>query len=263
MARISVKRRLKAWREVYWGPAMWVGNGLFLLYGIAVTVRDAFPPETQQTYQLNILLQRWSWRTWLIVFLSINLALALEGAYRAIKKRDAKIRELQPAGDLLLAEEDPAVYLDPLNAEFVSRGYMAFRISNQGQRVNPAQAVSIQRITNVPSIAFDYIDRIDPVDSKVILPTVDGDHLVPHHDILPELRQAWKDAHERGELDSDEFPFTIAIHYRDKKWRTFISEVSFKYSPIDEDAAHQTALSAHRMEYPILKVTGTQIRRLS
>jgi len=161
------------------------------------------------------------------------------------------------------AEEDPKVYLDPLNSEFIARGYMAFRISNQGQRVNPAQAVSIQRITNVPSIVFDYIDRIDPAERMVIVPTVDGDHLVPHHDILPELRQAWKDAHERGELDSDEFPFTITIHYRDAKQIRFISHVSFKYSPLAEDDARRTALSAHRTEYPILRVTNTHIRRLS
>ena len=171
--------------------------------------------------------------------------------------------QLQSRERSRLAEEDPKVYLDPLNAEFIPRGYMPFRISNQGQRVNPAQAVSMQRIINVPSIAFDYIDRIDPATSMVIVPTVDGDHLFPRRDILPELRQAWEDAHESGELDSDEFPFTITIHYRDAKGIRFISDVSFKYSPLAEDDARRTALSPHRMEYPILKVTNTHIRRLS
>jgi hypothetical protein len=178
------------------------------------------------------------------------------------QERDDALNQLS-GGDLPPAEEDPKVYLDPLNSEFIARGYMPFRVSNQGQRVNPAQAVNIQRIKNVASIVFDYIDRIDPASSTVIVPTVDGHHLVPHHDILPELRQAWKDAHASGELDSDEFPFTITIHYRDAKQIRFISDVSLKYSPLAEDEAHQHALSAHRMEYPIIKVTNTHIRRLS
>ena len=75
-----------------------------------------------------------------------------------------------------LAEEDPPVFLDPLNSEYIAHGYLPFRISNKGQRVNPATGITIQPIKELPSVAFEYIDRIDPNTEKIIAPTIDGDH---------------------------------------------------------------------------------------
>jgi hypothetical protein len=160
---------------------------------------------------------------------------------------------------MILAEEDPKVFLEPQNAEFVPLGYMAFKISNKGQRVNPAQSVQIEPIEGIPSVAFDYIDRIDPAAELMIAPKVGDDFIVQDHNILPELKKAWSDAHERGEIDSDEFSFKMTIRYRDAKEIRFISEVSMIYSPIAEDNARRYA----RGVYPIIRVTNTEFKRLS
>jgi hypothetical protein len=204
----------------------------------------------------------WNWqpsKLQFVVILFVGLFWSMFAAWRDEHILRLKSEKNQGNG---LAEEDPKVFLEPLNAEFIACGYIPFRISNQGQRVNPAQGVTIQPIKNVPSIVFDYIDRIDPADKKVIVPTVGDFFITPIHNILPDLRKAWSEAHERGEIDSDVFDFTIAIHYRDAKQLQFVSVVSLRYSPIAESSAHRDAMKAQRPEYPIITVTNTDIRRL-
>jgi hypothetical protein len=202
---------------------------------------------------------------WIILFLW-NLCVAPSRLHdaqeRTIADLQAQISKLKP-GVRELAEEDPKVYLDPQNADFVPLGFMAFKISNKGQRVNPAQSVQIRPIDSIPSVAFDYIDRIDPGAELTIAPNVGDAFLIQDHNILPELRKAWSDAHERGEIDSEEFSFKITIDYRDAKEIRFISEVSMRYSPIGENAARRNASSNQRSVYPIIRVMNTDIKRLS
>jgi hypothetical protein len=203
---------------------------------------------------------------WMILLLFWNLCVAPSRLHDAQEKTiadlQAQISKLRP-GVRELAEEDPKVYLDPQNADFVPLGYMAFKISNKGQRVNPAQSVQIRPIDGIPSVAFEYIDRIDPAVELTISPNVGDDFIVQDHDILPELRKAWSDSHARREIDSEEFSFKITIDYRDAKGIRFISEVTMAYSPIAEDAARRNASAYQRGTYPIIKVMNTEFKRLS
>lgn len=175
-------------------------------------------------------------------------------------ERDNALAKLKTKAGL--AEEDPRVYLEPLNSDFVSRGYMAFKLSNKGQRVNLAQGIVVQPIQCAPSIKFEYVDRLDMNEEKRLVPTVEGHDIFPSHNILPELRKAWEDAHAGGGFDDAEFPFEITIKYRDAGYRTFETNVSLKYCPLEEDAARRNTLSGQGGETAILKLTNTDIRRL-
>jgi hypothetical protein len=82
-------KRLSVAKEVWWGPFMWVANSLFVTYGAATAIRDFFPTETQEKYQLNRVLPHWQWRTWLLLFVGINVLVILEGAFRVVRKRES------------------------------------------------------------------------------------------------------------------------------------------------------------------------------
>jgi hypothetical protein len=81
-------------REIWLKTWVVVANALLFLYSIATTVRDAFSTETQQKYQLNILLHHWSPKTWVMIFVIANLAVVLQGARSAIRNRDNTIADL-------------------------------------------------------------------------------------------------------------------------------------------------------------------------
>jgi hypothetical protein len=201
---------------------------------------------------------------WVILLFLWKTILAPSGIHRrqteAITELQSEIARLGKSTSHQMAEEDPKVYLDPLNIMFTSNGYLAFKVSNKGQRVNPAQGITVQ-IQCLPSVQFEYIDRLDPMEEKSLDPIV-GDIDWPHRNILPLLRKAWVDAHKAGGFDDAEFPFEMTIRYRDAKHREFVTEVSLKYCPLEEDAAARSLKPSH-IEYPILKVTNTEIRRLS
>jgi hypothetical protein len=111
---------------------------------------------------------------------------------------------------------------------------------------------------------FAYIDRIDATAEKVVIPKPRNQEFVESHNILPELQTAWQEARKLGTLEDAELPFKIIIHYRSASHRKFVSEVSFKYSPLEEDSARSSILhSPHPGEFAIIKVTNTDIRRLS
>jgi hypothetical protein len=163
-----------------------------------------------------------------------------------------------------MAEEDPRVYLVPLNAEYVSLGYMAFELSNRGQRVNPAQGITVHTISCAPSIRFAYVDCLDPTERKRVVPMVEDD-IFPVKNVLTELEQAWKDSWEGGESDPTrvELEFQIKITYRDFRPRHFETTVSLKYCPLELHEVSKNSFQNRHREYEFIKVTDTQFRRLS
>ncbi len=161
-----------------------------------------------------------------------------------------------------LDEHDPKVYLEPLNAEFISSGRLPFEISNRGQRVNVAHRIMIQRIRVAPAISFDYVDHLDMAEHKKIIPGIDGHNPFLGAGFLSELRKAF-DRH--GQIETMRLPFQIKIKYEDVTGtRKFESTVDMVYSPIEEDNARRYLGKniVPRPESSIVKLTGTTIRRL-
>lgn len=163
-----------------------------------------------------------------------------------------------------LAEEDPRVWLFPLNAEFLSNGFMVFELSNQGQRVNPAQGITVQPITCAPSVRFDYVDCLLANEHKRVTPTI-GEDIFPTHNILSELEKAWRASWEEGDSDPErvDFEFQIRIRYRDFRERQFETTVTLNYRPLEVHEASRNVLANKHREYQFLKVTNTEFKRLS
>jgi hypothetical protein len=181
----------------------------------------------------------------------------VEGSFRHQREID------KYKSTLTLAEEDPKVYMEAMNDEFTKLGYIPFKFSNKGQRVNPAQGITVQPIKELPSILFDYIDRLDATAEKIVSPKSKNHTFVPVYNILTELQDAWQEGRQNGTLENAELNFKVTIHYRDAKQLQFISEVSFTYSPLEEDSARRSSLSSRPREFAIIRVSNTDIRRLS
>jgi hypothetical protein len=256
------KERFCSWKEIFWRKAVAIVAALYALLGFWDLFKSELLPEKYQSLTVVKLTPHLSWHAWLISLLVIVIVILLEGAHAAIRKREKLIADLQPTSKQL-AEEDPRVYLDPINSEFVSHGYIPFKVSNKGQRINPAQGITVQPIQCAPSIKFGYVDRLDMNEEKRLIPTVEDGDIFPRYSILPELRKAWENAHAAGGFDDAEFPFEIKIEYRDAGHRTFKTTVSVKYCPVEEEEASRSVASGQPREYAILKVTNTEIKRLS
>jgi hypothetical protein len=175
-----------------------------------------------------------------------------------------QLRQRAIGTGLSMAEEDPRVWLKPLNSEYLSHGFMPFELSNRGQRVNPAQGITIQPIPCVPSVRFDYVDCLVMDEQKRVLPIVGGD-IVERYDILPELEKAWKASWETGTADPEavDLEFQIKITYRDFHPRHFETTVTMKYCPLEVQEACDNILATKRRDYTFLKVTNTDFKRLS
>jgi hypothetical protein len=177
------------------------------------------------------------WRTGVIGLLAITLLLVIEGSFRYVSR-------LIPPDHLVMAEEDPKIYMEAMNNDFIKLGYVPFKFSNKGQRVNPAQGITVQPIKELPFIVFDYIDCLDPAAEKVVIPKAKNQELTSAHNILIDLQTAWQEAEQAGTLENADLPFKVTIFYRDAKQRKFKSEVSFKYFPLEEDHARESCLSS-------------------
>jgi hypothetical protein len=118
---LHVKSIGKPWWLLVEGAwaTFWTADAVIAKYG-SQHVKDVW-----DKYTLHML---FDWRAGIIGFLAITLLLVIEGSFRHASK-------LRPP-DLVLAEEDPKVYLEPMNDEFVKLGYIPFKFSNKGQRVN-------------------------------------------------------------------------------------------------------------------------------
>jgi hypothetical protein len=166
-----------------------------------------------------------------------------------------------------MAEEDPRVFMKPLNQEFKSLGLIGFELLNDGQRVNPAQGITVQIIPRLPGLTFEYVDYLRANELKRITPII-SDYFVPQAcDILSELNKAWRQAWDEKSVNEvmvneAEFPFEIKIYYRDFRPRQFDTTVSLRYCPVDHDAILREGFAVNRGYTPI-KVTDTRFRRLS
>jgi hypothetical protein len=166
-----------------------------------------------------------------------------------------------------LAEEDHRVFMKPLNHEFKSLGLVGFELVNDGQRVNPAQGITVQIIPHLPAIRFEYVDWLRANELKRITPII-SDYFVPQPcNILSELDKAWRKAWDDKSLtevmiNEAEFPFEIKLYYRDFRPRQFETTVSLRYCPVDYDAICREGVGVNRGYIPI-KVTDTTFRRLS
>jgi hypothetical protein len=196
--------------------------------------------------------------------------IAIDAAYQDFKTIQAEVAELtaeneglrNPSGEPSLAEEDPKVYLDPLNTEFIESGLLPFEMSNRGQRVNVAHRVTVQPIEILPTVFFDYVDHLDMAERKKLFPKIRSENVFTSGDMLRELMRAF-DSH--GELETHEVPFDIAIKYENAEGsRKFESIVSMRYSIMEEHAARRSVgKNVTRREYKILRVTDMRIRRLA
>jgi hypothetical protein len=90
-------------------------NAILLVYGIATTFRDAFPQEVQDKYQLHLLLPHWPWQGWVAIFAVANFFVALRGAYLAVSKREAKLREVEDAKPEIELKQPNAIHVVATN----------------------------------------------------------------------------------------------------------------------------------------------------
>lgn len=190
---------------------------------------------------------------------------AIQKANDEVASLRRELARLTPV--LEMAEEDPRVFLKPLNRDMVARGLIRFELLNDGQRVNPAQGITIQTISCIPLVHFEYVDSLRANENKTITPTIET-CFSGVCNIIAELDKAWQEAWEREEtknqvmIDEAEFPFEIRISYQDFRPRRFETTVSLRYCPVEYQAL-LNADSLPRREYTFLKVTGTNFRRLA
>jgi hypothetical protein len=86
--------RLRVWKEVVWRP--WV-TLVAVLYALAQLYQwgkgEWLTPDAQERWRLPNILPSWPWWGWLIGWLFLCLVMVLEGAFRTIRERDAKLLE--------------------------------------------------------------------------------------------------------------------------------------------------------------------------
>lgn len=90
--------RWSFWREVLWRWPLALIALPWALWGVAAFVRDEIiEPTNPERYHLGAMLRRlgWPWWIWALASLAILVILTLEGAYRAVRKREDAIGELR------------------------------------------------------------------------------------------------------------------------------------------------------------------------
>ncbi len=109
-------------KEIFYKRWVVTANAILLAYSIATACRDAFSPETQQKYQLNLLLHHWSWQTWIAIFAVGNFFIVLHGAKLAITKREnerdglvAKLEGIESTKPRIRLKEPGAIYCEPVD----------------------------------------------------------------------------------------------------------------------------------------------------
>jgi hypothetical protein len=254
MRKISLRAFLwlcikKAWDSA-WDKADAVTTGIGIAIGIIVHYVPRWEAAMNGLY----------WEIPVAALASISVYRLAMSPFWLYREKEVEARELRkqlekPIGEL--AEEDLKVWLRPLNAEVLSKGFMVFELLNQGQRVNPAQGITVQTIPCAPAVRFDYVDCLLANEHKRVTPIV-GD-FAPVRNILPDLDKAWR------EFDPErvDFEFQLKITYRDFRPRQFETTVTMKYCPLELDASNRDFPSTKDREYTFIKVTDTKFRRLS
>lgn len=257
---LHVEARLRSWKEIFWKKAFAILAVLWGLVGVWDLVKSEFLPDKYQSLTVVKMTPHMQWRTWLIGILILLVFVLLEGAHTAIQRRDAEISRLG-RGPESLSEHDPKVYLDPLNDEFTKTGMLPFEISNRGQRVNMAHAITIEPIELVPNVSFEYVDHLDMAERKKLFPKIEG-HFLSAGNIVSELARAWD---KNGQLEAMELPFEVKIKYEDAaRTKKFESVITMIYSVIEEQNARRgIGKNVTPREYKIIRVSDTRIRRLA
>jgi hypothetical protein len=83
-----LRPRLRVWKEIFWKPWLGFVAGAYSLGQIWQFIRGELRPDLQEPLRIFNLIPDLSWQTWAIGWLSLFLIVTLEGAYRAVAKRD-------------------------------------------------------------------------------------------------------------------------------------------------------------------------------
>jgi hypothetical protein len=88
--------RWPIWKEVLWQPWLWVVTSVYGVLQLYQLVKgELLTQEIQDKWRLPNILPDLPWRTWVIVWLVLFLVIVLEGAYRAIGRRDHELKDLK------------------------------------------------------------------------------------------------------------------------------------------------------------------------
>jgi hypothetical protein len=163
-------------KELFFKRWVGVANGLLFLYSIATTLRDAFSSETQQKYQLNLLLHHWSWQTWVAVFAVGNFFVVLKGAKLAIGKREkardelaAKLEEIEKAKPRITLKEPGAFYIQDVSQQYGAERFNSVSFVNVRFINSPAGPYPSAKATDVRAT----LDYYSGADNKHLL-SIDG-----------------------------------------------------------------------------------------
>jgi hypothetical protein len=121
--------RLRIWREIALPLWRWVVLIPFAVLGLWDTIRDDLIGSTNPIFHLGYWLPEWPWYCWTLIIAGLSIVIVLEGAYRAIAKRDdlligifspekiiAQLVELQQKGLRIYKNVDctPQAYIENL-----------------------------------------------------------------------------------------------------------------------------------------------------
>jgi hypothetical protein len=136
--------RLHVWREVTHPFWRWCVLIPFAILGFLDTIRDDLVGSQNPIFHLGYWLPGWPWHYWALVIAILTIAMLLEGAYQAIKRRDdllfgmmepegalAELARMQSEGRRLYNETNqaPQDYISKLQqwenevADFISKHY--------------------------------------------------------------------------------------------------------------------------------------------
>jgi hypothetical protein len=162
--------------------------------------------------------------------------------------------------ELLMAEEDPKVYLEALNNNIAAE-VVQLQVWNKGQRVNPAHRITVQPIAGLGSVSFDVVDCLDMATYTQLVPHIkDAPTPFGGHDILPELHKAWEAATAKTGQADTKFEFEMILHYEDvNRIKKFETKVKLLYFPLRDSRR-----SANRgSDQDIVRVIENRPRRVA
>lgn len=160
---------------------------------------------------------------------------------------------------LALSSEDPRIYLEPNNDEFIPSGKMPFVVENRGGDVaHDVQFAPL--VIGKKTVTFGKLGQLDRNKPQTIFPHVDSSSPFFHDNIVSPLGDAWN---EQGDL-AEEFPFQIVIDYSNFSGeRRFQALVQMTYLPFAERIAVRGAFANPRKPVQIVRVDKTEFRRLA
>jgi hypothetical protein len=83
-----LRPRLSVWKEIFWKPWLVVVAAIYSSGQVWQFIRGELRPDIQESLRIFNLIPKLSWQTWAIGWLLLFLIVTLEGAYRAIARRD-------------------------------------------------------------------------------------------------------------------------------------------------------------------------------